>query len=437
MSDQDDPFRPTETTVLRPRPGLGKRAPGEAPMPPRSPASRSMRVSSISDGTRQILGAGLNPLVRAASSLLLLAGSVRGSSSIPDLNALRQQALDEIRDFEEQARDGGVPGNTIVAARYALCSTLDEAVLATPWGGQSEWAQKPLLVALHREAWGGEKFFDMLDQISAESARHIDLLELLYLCLAFGFAGKYSALEGGHNRLAEVQRDLYRRIRSLRDTPPADLSLRWKGVEDRRNPLVRYVPWWVVASGVLGALAVTYFLYYAWLGRAAAPVQETLANIGLERFVASAPAPQTGPTLKVLLRDEEARGAVAVDEEGGRSVVVLLAPNLFSSGSATLNAAYDATLGRVAAALNAVPGRVLVVGHTDDQPIRSLQYRDNFELSRDRAVSVVERLQQALDNPARLQYTGVGSSEPRYRPESSDENRARNRRVEIIHVAGN
>ena len=54
--------------------------------------------------------------------------------------------------------------------RRATCCapSLDEAVLSTPWGAQSEWAQHPLLVAFHREAWGGEKFFEMLDRISSD-----------------------------------------------------------------------------------------------------------------------------------------------------------------------------------------------------------------------------------------------------------------------------
>jgi type VI secretion system protein ImpK len=92
-------------------------------------------------------------------------------------------------------------------------------------------------------------------------------------------------------------------------------------------------------------------------------------------------------------------------------------------------------LDRVARALNQVPGRVMVIGHTDDQPLRSLRYANNFELSHDRAASVVSLLQRGA-NPARFASTGVGSSEPRYRPESDPENRARNRRVEIIHVVG-
>ena len=74
---------------------------------------------------------------------------------------------------------------------------------------------------------------------------------------------------------------------------------------------------------------------------------------------------------------------------------------------------------------------MLVVGHTDDQ-----KYRDNFELSRARAVSVVAVLKAGIDNPGRIEHTGVGSSEPKYRPESDPANRARNRRVEIIHVRG-
>ena len=70
--------------------------------------------------------------------------------------------------------------------------------------------------------------------------------------------------------------------------------------------------------------------------------------------------------------------------------MTLLGGDLFGSGSATVNPAFDEILGRLARALNRVPGRVRVEGHTDDQPIRSLRYRDNFQLSRERAVQCRE-----------------------------------------------
>ena len=435
MPDSDDPFKPSDATVLRPRPGAGKRGSGDVASPPRSSAPPTSYAEPISSAGRESLGTGLNPLVQAASPLLLLAGQLRGTLSVPDVPGLRRLALDEIHRFEERARSLGVQNEIVLAGRYLLCAGLDEAALSTPWGAQSEWAQQPLLVALHREAWGGEKFFEMLDRISQDPARHVELLELQYLCLSLGFAGKFQVQARGDVGLAEIKHTLFRAIREQRGTVAPELSLRWKGVQDRRSRLVRYVPWWVVGATALALLAMTFAVFYARLGRAAAPIHAELADVGLEGFRASGTAaPASGPTLKALLASDEARGAVSVEEQGGRSLVTVLARDLFASGSATPNPAYAPLLHDIADALNKLPGRVLVEGHTDDQPLASLRYRNNFELSRERAISVARILQSGAVNPARIQWSGVGSSQPRYRPESEPENRARNRRVEIIHV---
>jgi len=438
MPHNDDPFVRPDATMLRPRPGGGKHSGGE-PTRLRPAAPLATDSDPIPAPARAMLGVGLNPLVQAASPLLLLSGQLRSTFSSPDVAGLRRHALEEMRRFEDQARAGGVPNEIVLAARYALCAGLDEAVLATPWGAQSEWAQHPLLVTLHREAWGGEKFFEMLDRISQDPSRHIDLMELQYLLMALGFGGKYHVLERGHERLAQVQEQLYRKIRSYRGTPESELSLRWRGLEDRRSRLVRYVPWWVVGAAALAILAVTFTAYYASLANLAAPVHAVLAKVGLEDFSAPPappPVPTPGPTLKQLLASDEAAGTLQVEEAGSRTLVTLRGGDLFASGSVAVNPAYNQTLQHLAAALNRVPGRVLVVGHTDDQAIRSLQYQDNFELSRERAVSVATILKRTIDNQARLSWVGVGSSEPRYRPESTPENRSRNRRVEIVHVRG-
>ena len=151
---------------------------------------------------------------------------------------------------------------------------------------------------------------------------------------------------------------------------------------------------------------------------------------------APATPPAPGPTLKQLLSADEAAGVLRVEETGGRTTVTLLGGDLFGSGSATVNPAFDEALERLARALNRVPGRVRVEGHTDDQPIRSLRYRDNFQLSRDRAGNVAKLLERTIDNPARLISMGFGDSRPRYTPESDPENRSRNRRVEIVHLRG-
>jgi len=434
MPDSDDPFLPSDLT-RRPQPGGGRRGVrGEQTLYPRAAAPQQVTdFEPIPESARALLGIGLNPLVQAASPLLLLMGQLRTATASMDISGLRRYALEEIRRFEDQARVGGVRNEIVLAARYVLCAGLDEAVLSTPSGAQSEWAQNPLLVALHREAWGGEKFFEMLERISVDPSRHIDLMELQYLILALGFTGKYQMTDRGHERLADLQRNLYRTIRNQRGAVAPDLSLQWRGLEDQRNRLIRYVPWWVVVAGALAILAVTFAFYYSRLGIQADPLQARLALVGTEIFDVPAPPPKPSePTLKKLLAKEEGEGVLTVTEQGSRSTVTLKGSDLFRSASADVNPSYEATLNRIAAALNQLRGPVWVVGHTDDQPIKSITFRDNYELSRARAVSVASVLEKTLTDPARMTSQGAGSSQP-IAQGSDPESRARNRRVEIIH----
>ena len=413
MPNSDDPFFRPDATRMRPRPGGGRRTHIDAPRPQAPAPSAPIDDELLSQAARGLLGVGLNPLVQAASPLLLLTAQVRDNLSPADVESLRRHALEEIRRFEEQARSSGVAERGRARRAVPLCAGLDEAVLSTPWGNQSEWAQHPLLVTLHRETWGGEKFFEMLDRISQDPAalHRPDGAPVprprLWVRRQVPGAGARAGAP------AEIQQDLYRKIREQRGSTESELSLRWRGLEDRRNPLIRSLPWWIVAAAALPILALTFTAYRSILARIAAPVHAELAKVGLEDFAPSrAVAPVVGPTLKQLLAPDEQRGVLSVEEDGNRTTVTLLARDLFPSGSAAVNPAYHEALGRLTAALNKVPGRVLVEGHTDDQPIKSLRYQDNFELSRERAVSVVTLLQQGIDNRGRLQWSGKGSSEP-------------------------
>ncbi len=421
----EDPFVPSDPT-LRPRPGGGRRGLPEPTYPHVSAGVAAFEP--IGEAARESLGVGLNPLVRAATPLLLLIGRLRGASSI-DVAALRKLALAEIRSFEDGAGEAGLRNETVLAARYALCAGLDEAVLSTPSGAQSEWAQHPMLVALHREMWGGEKFFEMLERLLADPARHLDLIELHYLLVAHGFTGKYQMIARGHDQLTDLQRNVYQVIRTHRGDAPSELSVRWRGLEDRRNRLVRFVPWWVVAAAALAVVAGTFMLYYSWLQTQANPLQKQLAAVGTAYRPPPPPPPRDAPTLKRLLSDLAARGVLTVGENGGESVVTLSATDMFASASATVNPVHRPTLDRIADALNELPGTVMVIGHTDAQPIRSLMFRDNYHLSRQRAVDVANILRQRLNDPSRIvDERGAGSDRP-----LEPGNPGRNRRVEIIH----
>jgi type VI secretion system protein ImpK len=88
---------------------------------------------------------------------------------------------------------------------------------------------------------------------------------------------------------------------------------------------------------------------------------------------------------------------------------------------------------RIAAALNQLPGQVLVSGHSDNQPIRSLRYPSNWHLSKDRAENVLRQLATTV-KPTRLGSESRADAEP-VADNGSAEGRARNRRVEITLFA--
>jgi type VI secretion system protein ImpK len=341
--------------------------------------------------------------------------------------------MQEVRAFEERARQANVPAEDVLAARYALCTVIDEAVLNTPWGAQSAWAGQSLLVTFHREAQGGEKFFQILERLLAEPQRYLGLLELYYACLAVGFEGRYRLEERGAQRLADIRHDLQQRIERVHGAFEPELSPHWKGVEDRRNAVVRVVPLWVVAAACVAILIVSYIWLNTRLSARTAPVSATLANVGLERPEAPAQvvAPPSG--LAGFLAPQISRGLVAVQEQGDRTLITITAPGLFASGSARVDARYDSLVHEIGAALDRVPGRIIVTGHTDDQPVRSFQFHDNYELSRARAQSVAQLLKKDVQDAGRIDAAGKGDSDPLYKPADLPENRARNRRVEIVH----
>ena len=460
-NNNDDPFAPSDATILRPRPGAGRRPtpgagappPSAAPPPPPPPApsyqptpplprhsSAPVPPPTGGAGFNEFMLTGINPLVQAAIPLLMLAGRLRGQVAQADVEALRRQTIQEVRSFEERARQSGIPAEDAMAARYALCTAIDEAVLNTPWGSQSGWSSQSLLVTFHREAFGGEKFFQILERVTSEGARYQNLLELLYLCLALGFEGKYRLDERGQGALADIRTDLYHRVQSMRGQVPAELSPHWKGVQDKRNGVVRLIPLWVVAAACFTLLTGTLIFLNSRLSSRAEPVNRTLAAIGNQDVLAVASAPNTGTApplgLSDALAEPIANQLLSVQENNNGAVVIITVPNLFGSGNATLNPRYEPLVQQITQALSRLPGQITVVGHTDNQPIRSFQFKDNFELSRARAAHVVSLIKQGLDNPARIDARGQGDLQPRYTPEDEPENQARNRRVEIVYRRG-
>jgi chemotaxis protein MotB len=125
-------------------------------------------------------------------------------------------------------------------------------------------------------------------------------------------------------------------------------------------------------------------------------------------------------------------GRVSIDVDPRGLVVSIRETGSFPTGSAELTDATRAIIGEVGASLRGIDNPVRVEGHTDDVPIHTARFASNWELSTARATVVVAFLIQTSSIPAdRLSAAGYGEFHP-MAPNTSEVNRARNRRVDIV-----
>jgi len=108
----------------------------------------------------------------------------------------------------------------------------------------------------------------------------------------------------------------------------------------------------------------------------------------------------------------------------------------FDLASAKLRQDFIPILNRVGQTLSGIDGSILVVGHTDDLPITTSRFRSNWDLSAARAASVVQHMLKVARLPANhIIASGRADTVPLV-PNTSAENRAKNRRVEIVVTLG-
>lgn len=127
---------------------------------------------------------------------------------------------------------------------------------------------------------------------------------------------------------------------------------------------------------------------------------------------------------------------VSVETEQAKIIIRINEKGSFPSGTAKLNDDFYGVMVRLSEAVAKTPGKVVVAGHTDNIPISTRRFRSNWELSSARAVTVVHALLDDPDiDPNRVTVEGHADSRP-LAPNDTRENRALNRRVELVIERG-
>jgi len=203
---------------------------------------------------------------------------------------------------------------------------------------------------------------------------------------------------------------------------------------------------WLISFADILTLLLTLFVLLLALNQASQQEQAQLATNTAQKIThiahdraAPAAAPQypTAPTtaqMPAFYIPQDIKDQVDIVETATEVNMIIKDNVLFGEGSASLKLAGQSVLDRIAEMLNQNDYPVSVEGHTDNIPIHTAQFPSNWELSAFRASIVTRYFIQQGVAVKRLRATGYADTQP-IADNSSEEGRARNRRVSlIVHI---
>lgn len=171
----------------------------------------------------------------------------------------------------------------------------------------------------------------------------------------------------------------------------------------------------------------------------AAEVQELLREVRQqeeEQEQAKAEAREDAVEMAMALQKEIGEGSVDVETKEGKVIIRVREKGSFQSGAAELNADFIPIIAKIRDVLVNIKGSVSVEGHTDNIPINTNEFASNWALSSARALSVAQELfVDGRIDQRKYEVTGYADTKP-LAPNDTAQNRASNRRVEIVIQKG-
>ncbi|HEX5326133.1 MAG TPA: type VI secretion system protein TssL, long form [Acetobacteraceae bacterium] len=387
----------------------------------------------------------VTPLAAAAAPLLQLLARLRNTLHQPDAGDLRERTERELQNFEQRARELEIPMEQVRPAHFALCASIDDVVLDTPWGAASKWASRPLLSAFHQGASGAGQAFGQLQKLRQNADKFRPAIELIYLCISLGATGRSAASQGGAGGFDRIRAETYAIIAAQHQGTDPELSRRWKGVDSPYRSSRGRWPIWVVATIALAACGGLFVWVSTGLNAASDDLQARvlaasparMPQIARTAVVQPLPPPPAPPQPTIIdrlrdqLRPEIGQGLVSVLGTAATPIVRITNRGMFRAGSASVEPGSVPLIERIAAALKGQAGTLHVIGYTDSQPIRTVRFPSNFQLSAARALAVRSIVARVIGDPGRVSSEGRADADP-VASNATPEGREQNRRIEIV-----
>jgi type VI secretion system protein ImpK len=221
---------------------------------------KSAVVSRVREHTNEKTYEGSdNYLLALSSNIFREIDILQNSYDIGTLEEVRNILIQEIEYFTDAAGKKGIENSEVLLARYVLCTFCDEMIGTTYWGKDNNWANSSLLGNFYNETYGGDKFFEILNQLLQAPAKYIDLLELMYICLSLGFEGKYRIQNRGKMELDSIRESLYKQMKMMNLRESKDFYEKQQASSER-NHIFYKTSYKIVAASILILLSLVYGL---------------------------------------------------------------------------------------------------------------------------------------------------------------------------------
>ncbi|HLM97816.1 MAG TPA: DotU family type IV/VI secretion system protein [Bryobacteraceae bacterium] len=188
--------------------------------------------------------------------------------AVSDANSFRTHMKEALKAADQEGRKRGYNADTIKFAVFAVVAFLDESILNSRNPLFADWPRKPLQEELFGTHMAGEVYFQNLQKLlgQTDSPELADLLEVYYLCILLGFAGRYSV--GNKGDLRGILDATGEKIWRVRGRLP-DLSPSWRLPQEAARK-VGGDPWsrnlGIAAIACFVLVVVLFFIFNSSLG---------------------------------------------------------------------------------------------------------------------------------------------------------------------------
>jgi type VI secretion system protein ImpK len=157
-----------------------------------------------------------SPLLFASKEIFKETYHLRNQKSVSDVKGTSEFMINKLDTFSNIAMEQGVNADQILMSRYILCTFIDEMLSSSSWATDNAWSGVSLLNHYYSEGYGGDKFFQLLVRFEEEPTTFIYVMELAYVCLSFGYGGKYKRKSSTIQDLGAIKENLYRQIKTTK-----------------------------------------------------------------------------------------------------------------------------------------------------------------------------------------------------------------------------